>query len=128
MSKVEDFIYGLEGTQRNIVQQLHQLLAEDLGLECKIRYRIPFYFNKSWICYLNPIKPAGIEMVFTRGNELSNDQGILMAKDRKQVRGIEYHDLSAINQDLLLEVIQEAILLDETIPYASKNKGKNKLS
>ncbi len=90
----------------------------------KIRYRVPFYFRKSWVCYLNPIKNHGIEIAFIRGNELSNEQGILQAKNRKQVHGVEVFDYNALPLKALQEVIQEALLLDETIPYASKRKKR----
>lgn len=115
-----DFILGLEGKQQKLFEWLHQLLSYELGLTCKIRYGIPFYFERSWICYLNPLKLGGVELAFTRGNELSNDQGILLAKDREQIMGIDYFDVSEIDEELLLDVIQEALLLDETIPYKSK--------
>lgn len=124
MNPGDDFILGLEGMQQKLFERLHQLLSYDLGLECKIRYRIPFYFERSWICYLNTLKDDGVEIAFTRGNELSNDQGILLAKDRKQIMGIEYFDIKEIDDNLLLEIIQEALLLDETVPYASKRKKK----
>lgn len=124
MNPGDDFILGLEGEQQKIFQRLHQLLSYDLDLECKIRYRIPFYFSKSWICYLNPKKNDGAELVFLRGNELSNAQGILDAKDRKQVSGIEYFSEQEIDMNLLLEVIQEALMLDETIKYESKRRKK----
>ncbi|MEL6943282.1 MAG: DUF1801 domain-containing protein [Bacteroidota bacterium] len=122
MSEVEDFIYEREGEQRAILLYLHHLFTMDLGLESKIRYRIPFYFGRSWICYTNPIKEEAIELVFLRGNELSNAQGILESKGRKQVSGITFSTLKEISEETLLEVLQEAIVLDETIPYASKRK------
>ena len=124
MNPGDDFILDLEGEQQRIFQRLHQLLANDLDLECKIRYRIPFYYSRSWICYLSPKKDGGVELAFLRGNELSNSQGILDSKDRKQVSGIEYQSVKDIDFDLLLEVIQEALMLDETVKYASKRKRK----
>ncbi|MEN0049842.1 MAG: DUF1801 domain-containing protein [Bacteroidota bacterium] len=122
MSEAEDFIYEYEGQQREILLYLHQLLTMDLGLESKIRYRIPFYYGRSWICYTNPVKKEGIELVFLRGNELSNEQGLLESKGRKQVLGVTFRKLTDIPEETLFEVLQEAILLDETVAYASKRK------
>ena len=76
---------------------------------------------------MNPVKPNKIELGFTRGNELSNEQGILLAKDRKQVRGIEFSDIESIDEQSVFEIINEAIILDESIPYRSKRKSKGKL-
>lgn len=122
MEAVEDFIYRHEGQQRELLLQLHQVLTEELNLSPKIRYKIPFYFNRSWICYLNPTKQDTVELAFTRGNELSNEQGLLDSKGRTQVFSVEITSLADIQNEALHEVWQEAILLDETVPYASKRQ------
>lgn len=68
---------------------------------------------------MNPLKKGGIEFVFTRGRELSNAQGILESRGRKEVSGIRLKSVDDIPIESLTEVIQEAILLDETVPYSS---------
>jgi len=120
MTDVEDFIYQYEDDQREVMLFLHNWLTRDLNLTEKIRFKIPFYYGKSWICYLNPTKKDTIEFAFVRGNELCNEQGILDNKGRKQVYSIEIKNVKEIPQQTLNEIIQEAILLDETIPYKSK--------
>ena len=117
---VERFIAEKAGNQAKILQFLHDQLMAFPEMEAKLRYKIPFFYRKSWICYLNPIKKDGVELVFIRGNELSNEQGILEEKGRKQVRGIELYSVSDIPLNQLLEVVQEALILDEEVPYASK--------
>ena len=125
MNSVEAFILDKEGAQQAILQYLHNLMESTPEVTSKIRYKIPFYYRKSWICYLNPIKkPVGIEMVFLRGNELSNEQGLLDPRGRKQVAGVIFTKVEEIPMETLLEVIQEALYLDETVPYASKRKSK----
>lgn len=123
MSEAEDFIFQFEGNQREVMLYFHNLLTTNLNLIEKIRYKIPFYYGRSWICYLNP-KDDGIEFAFVRGNELSNHQQILDNKGRKQVYSIEFEKVSEIPIKLMNEIIQEAILLDETKPYESKRKSK----
>lgn len=122
MTEVEDFIYNYEGSQRETMLYIHKLLSDELTLTDKLRFKIPFYYRKSWICYLNPSKNNSIEFAFVRGNELSNSQGLLDSKGRKQVWSIELTKPSEIPIKELIEIIQEAILLDETVPYASKRK------
>lgn len=124
MTPVENFIYQFEGKQRELLLYFHNLLTEQLGLSVKIRYKIPFYDGKSWICYLNPTKNNKVEIAFVRGNELSNAQGLLDSKGRKQVYGMEFETISEIPHFAVNEVIQEAILLDETMPYRLKRKTK----
>lgn len=119
MNEVEEYIYGFEGELQQIMKLLHDLMMDQPGIECKISYKIPFYYRNSWICYMSPQKKGGLEFSFTRGNELSNAQGILDFKNRKMVAGILLHSVDDIPMESLHEVIQEAILLDESVPYKS---------
>ncbi len=113
MSDVEDFILQFSGNQQAILEYFHQLFTNELQLTDKLRYKIPFYYGKSWICYLNPKKGEKIELAFLRGNELSNVQGLLSNKGRKMVSGIEFTSVAEIPTDAINEIIQEAIYLDE---------------
>ncbi len=119
MNEVEEFIYGFEGDTQEVMKFLHELMTDQPGIQCKIAFRIPVYYRNSWIAYIQPLKKAGIEFVFTRGKELSNTQGILEARGRKEVSGIRLYRVEDIPLEQLYEVIQEAILLDETVPYSS---------
>ena len=121
MNEVDLFILEKEGHQQAVLQFLNDLMMSNPEIVQKIRYKVPFYYRKSWICYLNPNKKTGtVEMVFLRGDELSNEQGLLEAKGRKQVLGVTFSKVVNIPVATLMEVIQEAIWLDDTVPYASK--------
>jgi hypothetical protein len=122
MTAVEDFIYKYDGDQRAIMLYLHQLFVEEFNLTPKLTYNLPFYYRKSWICYLFPTKKGTIELAFTRGNELSNEQGLLKIKGRKQVSSVDFIKLENIPEDTIREVLHEAILLDKNVPYAPKRK------
>ena len=111
--------------QRSTLLFLHQLLMTFPELTAKIRYKIPFYYRKSWICYLNPVKGEGIEFAFTRGNELSNEQGLLDFRGRKQIGGVIFRSDDDIPVEVLMEVLQEALVLDEEVAYNVRKK-KNK--
>jgi len=122
VKSVEGFFSELIGKQSEIAELLHQILEEELGLEPKLKYNIPFYYKKSWICYLNPVKGEGIELAFTRADELSNEWEILDFKNRKQVAGISIFNPKAIPLEALYATLQEAILLDEVKKYGKKRK------
>lgn len=122
MSRVEDLIYQFENEQRAIMLFFHHLLINEYSLTDKISFSNPCYYKKSWICYLKPLKDGTIELAFMRGNELSNHQGILKSSGRKQLRSVIFSTVQEIPVDSIKEIIHEAILLDETKPYASKRK------
>ena len=122
MQDVGVYISQLPDNQKSIMMMLDHWIMEYPRITSKIRYRIPFYYRKSWICYINPIKNQGVELVFLRGNELSNYQGILDPKGRKQVAGLEIFDSKQVPFPELSEVLNEALILDDTVPYASKRK------
>ncbi len=121
MNPVESFVYRYEGQQREIMLYFYQLLSEQPGVIAKISFGIPFFNRKSWVCYLNPKKDGSVELAFTRGNELSNHSGLLKAGNRKLVRGIVFNSLKDIPFDEINEIIQEALLLDEKVPYQIKD-------
>ncbi len=121
---VEIYIDELEGEQKLIADALHNILITFPEVTHKMRYKIPFYYRKSWICYINPIKSDGIEFCFLRADELSNESGILDFKTRKQVAGVSIFNHNEIPLEQLIEVLNEAFLLDEEVKYISPSKRK----
>jgi len=121
---VEDYIYQLEGQQREIMLFFHELLTIDYGLQAKIRYKIPFYFGNSWIVYLNNTKNNKVDFAIVRGKEISNSAGLLESRDRKMIRSVEFASVKEIPQDLVREIIEEAIFLDQTVTYSIKKTRK----
>jgi len=120
MSKLESHMEALENQQRKITFFLHEWLTEQFNLEAKYRFKIPFYYQNTWICYLNPLKKDGIDFNFVRARELSLHEGLLDFKGRKMVAGISLYDVKKIPLEPLSLVVEEAILLDETTPYTFK--------
>lgn len=112
MNACTDFIYEQEEPVQSIMLALHELLSTFPEITCKIRYKIPFYYRKSWVCYLNPLKNKSVELVFIHGGRLSNVQGLLDAKGRKMVAGIAFSSVEEINMEAVLEIMAEAILLE----------------
>ncbi|PQJ79864.1 DUF1801 domain-containing protein [Polaribacter porphyrae] len=122
MTEVESLIYQSDGTQRAIMLFFHHMLINDYDLNDKITYKNPCYYKNSWICYLKPLKNKLVEVTFMRGNELSNNQGLLKSNGRKQLKGIMVSNIKDIPLNAFREILNEAILLDETKPYKSKRK------
>lgn len=124
MTEVETLIYQFEGQQRKILLHFHNSLTTEYNLTSKITFNNPCYYGKSWICYLKPTKQNTVELTFLRGNELSNNQGLLKNNGRKQLHSIDIDNLENIPRNVLNEILHEAILLDQTTPYKSKRKAK----
>ncbi|NAS32750.1 hypothetical protein GTQ40_17350 [Flavobacteriaceae bacterium R38] len=122
MTEVENLIYQFDNSQKEIMLFLHHMLTNEYLLTDKITFKNPCYYKNSWICYLKPIKNEAIELAFMRGNELSNHQGILKSNGRKQLMSIEISEVKEMELDIIKEILNEAIYLDETKPYASKRK------
>ncbi|MEL6627574.1 MAG: hypothetical protein AAFQ83_09230 [Bacteroidota bacterium] len=112
-NEVHDFLASLDPLRLQLVSSLGDLMGNQLELTCKLRYKVPFFYRHSWICYLNPIKPHGIEWVFIHGKQLTNTHGLLDHKDRKQVSGITMTAWDNNQTDLYLEILHEALILDE---------------
>ena len=117
MSAVLDFIFQQQDKQKEILLYFHDLFTNELKLTSKIRYKIPFYDGRSWICYLNPKKSGSVELAFIRGREIAGQYSLLESKERKQIAGIEFHSLSDLPFKAVHEIINEALLLDKERPY-----------
>lgn len=124
MQEVIDQIYKYSGHQRDVMLFIHHLMTKEMNVHSKISYHLPFFYGKRWMCYLNPLKNGNVEFGFVYGNELSNEQGILQDKGRKQVRGVELVSITTLPIKALKEIIHEAILLDEL--KAKKRNVKSK--
>jgi len=119
---IEIFAANLNSRQSSIVQFLHDLIIENPGIEVKRRWKLPFYYRKSWICYFNILKNGAVEWAFVRGNELSNEHGWLEDRGRKQIYSISFSKPEDIDIDMANLYLQEALLLDEQVKYRVKKR------
>ncbi len=121
---VAEFIDTYSGNQHDCMLLLHDFISEIPGIQPKIRFKIPFYYRKTWICYLNPIKNHSVELCFVRAKEFEHSKIYLEFRDRVQVGGIMLTRPEDINFSLIKLIIEEALLLDETKPYTFKKTRK----
>lgn len=113
MNPVEEFIDQQTGAQREIMIYLHELLLSIPDIHCRLRYRIPFYDFKKWICYLNPLKSGGVELVFLQGKVIEDPSGLLQDRGRKMVRGAIFKQLNELPEEQILDWLAQAIALQE---------------
>ncbi len=114
MSSCLDFIETWEQPQQKAVMLvLHELITDFPGVTPKMRYKIPFYDRKRWLCYFNPLKDGGIEWGVCQACFLSNEQGLLDFKKRTQVASATFYHPDDIPRDTVLEILQEMMLVDD---------------
>lgn len=113
MTDCTSFLLDLEGNQRRLIESLLDRISLYPSVSCKLRYKIPFFYCRSWFCYLNPIKGDGVELAFIYGNEMADPTGLLQARGRKQVMGVYLYDLSDLSEETLDLLIAEALVVDE---------------
>ncbi len=122
---IEDFILEAEERWRPVLWSLRTLMFQQLpeGAQELLRHKIPFYYYKGPLCYLNPRK-THLDLGFYRGASLSNEQSLLCG-DGKLVRHIRFapHDAQRAFSQEVLEVLHEAILLNE---WHAEQKKKSK--
>ncbi|MFN8349020.1 MAG: DUF1801 domain-containing protein [Spirosomataceae bacterium] len=117
----DDFLAHQTPEIRQLLQYVRQLI---LVAHPKMRERfmynsVPFFMCYDYVCYFGKIqKTKGVEICFAKGFLLSNEQGLLDAKGRKLVSGITVRNLQEFKEieEEFLEVLQEAILINETRP------------
>ncbi len=112
MNTVDNFILEKEGNQQLILIMLKDFLDGYPELVSKIRFNIPFYYGKRWVCYLNPIKKDGIEFVFMFGKKLEDESGLLDATGRKQVAGLTLYEPNEIPFEVIADLMDQAITID----------------
>ena len=122
---VEEYIYNLENeNQKMLMTFFHRMFKNLPNVTPKIAFKIPFYYQKTWVCYLSPIKPDAVEVCFLRGNELSNEQGILEAKKRVMVMGVTFNKIDKEKARAVEEIFLEALELERTIKFKARKKNR----
>jgi hypothetical protein len=109
MTHYDDFISKLNGNQRQIVESLHSVILSFPGTSCKIRWGIPFFDYKKWVCYINPRKDGKVDLTFLQARKFDDPTGLLEARGRKMVKSLVVADDS---DDTLATVI---ILMEEAL-------------
>jgi hypothetical protein len=113
MTPVDQYVERLENIHhQHLIFHLHRLLMSFPGVSTRLRFKIPFYDGKKWICYINPIKKNGVEVCFIKGFQLTNKPQ-LEARKRTMIKGISIYEINDETLALIAEVFQEALELDK---------------
>lgn len=135
---VDEFIAGLDSSERTIVSRLRKLILDtDPRLQEKLSYGVPYFYHHRRVCFIWPAShfpcsedkrkeyPEKVQLGFCYGNLLSNEQGVLLAEGRKQVYLLKFTSPSEINDQIIREIVMEAVMIDDNFRL-QKNKSTNK--
>ncbi|WP_235296314.1 DUF1801 domain-containing protein [Portibacter marinus] len=108
---ITQFVEGQSESVAEICSVLHDLFLSYPNVKCFIRYNIPFYDYRKWVCYINPLKKSNaVELVFLNGKVLKESFEFRKDRGRKMVAGIEIDEINdAVLQNVVM-VWEEAIL------------------
>lgn len=122
---VTQFIAQQPEPNRKIMTVLRSWVL-DLGrhTEEKISNKIPYFSFYGPMCYLNPTS-EGVELGFTKGYEISDDERILESKGRKMVKSVTFVSLTSLEEqeETIRHILNEAAILNE---YRFKRKASRK--
>jgi hypothetical protein len=107
------FIKPLLAHLRKVIMLAHPNIRE------QISWSLPFFYCFDYLCYLSISKKTkGVEVCFAKGCQLSNESGLLDAKNRKLVQGITFTSLADYEEkeSAFLEILQEAVMFNEMNP------------
>ncbi len=125
----DTFYDSLLPVEKGICLQLRQLIQENFPqLREKFGYGVPYYHRYSRVCFMYPAsfpysgQQTGVALGFTRGHLLSNVQGLLDLGGRKEVAYVPLLLQKDIPVEALLEILHEAVLLDEDLYREKKHR------
>lgn len=116
----DSFLEALLPAEQAICVRLRRLLLDHFPeLREKFAYGAPFYHRNRRVCFMYPASlpgsglDVGVSFGFNLGYLLSNEHGLLDLGNRKEVAYIRLLQESDVQQEVFLEILHEAILLDD---------------
>lgn len=119
---IQDFLDYLPEGELKIVEKLRKIILGCIpnGKE-KLSYNVPFYYQHKRVLYIWPssipwggIKKTGtVSLGFCKGQQLTDELGILNKADRKEIASINFKSTKEIDADVLRSYIFEALFIDE---------------
>ncbi len=109
MNPAEEYILGQLEPFRRILLHVQLVIEQTIpGLDLKFKYRVPFYYCKGKpFCYLNQSKNY-VDLGFWHAAHLTVHEDHLTTKGRKIMKSLRYTSFEEINDQILIEVLQDA--------------------
>lgn len=128
MDEVESYINSLSGDEYKTANYLHQIIINTSPkIKAKLSYGVPYYKINYRLCFIWPstapysIIKEGVQLGFCKGSLLSNSQKILDMGTRKEVAIVNFTNHNQIDEQLISEILYEAIEVDEIVLREREN-------
>lgn len=120
MHNIQNYIDNCDSLFIPIVIRIRSIIKSTIpDIEEKLSYGVPFFYHHGPLCYIN-VRKKCIDLGFTKGYALSNKQGVLESKNRKQVPTISFYNESEIDELTIKEILFKAATLNEFKFYTKK--------
>lgn len=110
MNPAENYILNQDEPYRSMLMHLQMVIEQTIPeVELKYKYKIPFYYlNSKPFCYLNQSKDY-VDLGFYNAAHLTVHLDKLYSKGRKVMKSLRYKTLPEINDEILREVLLDAL-------------------
>lgn len=119
------------GSQDHPIREIMTIMRSwilDLGMHSqeKITNHTPYFYFFGVLCSMNKRRDNGVELSFLKGNILEDENKILEANGRKQVRSKTFYSIAEVEEleDPIRHLLNEAAILNE---YHFKQRQKKKV-
>ena len=123
MKPAEEYILKQPEPFKSILMHLQILIETNfLEVDLQLKWKMPFYYlDGKPFCYLNASKKKGyVDVGFWVSAHLTKYNEHLISENRKVIKSLRYCSIDAINEEILLSVLQEAHQLKEKGFYKRK--------
>ena len=131
---IDEVIGNLPKEEQMIVKRLRAIILDCLPTATeKNMYGIPFYSHHRLICFIWPpsiylgskkptVRKEGVTLGFQYGNLMSNEEGLLLKENRKQVYCMYFRSVKEIQDEQIRPLLYEAELVDEGFGKKKRTK------
>lgn len=110
---VDEFIDGLEEQYISPITHCRALiLSLHPAMEERFSYKCPFYYYLGSFCYIY-VSKGELILGLVHGHLYSNEQGVLTANDRKQIRHVVISSWNAELAEQVRQVLIEGMMIQE---------------
>ena len=109
MNPAENYILSQSEPYRSMLLHLQMLIEQTIAdVDLKYKYRVPFYYiDGRPFCYLNQSRDY-VDLGFWNAAHLTLHRELMVKEGRKTIRSLRYRTLEEINDEILIEVLQDA--------------------